>query len=139
MTTSLGTRIHIDASFADALQRTRDELKAEGFGVLTEVDLKAAFKEKLDREFRPYVILGACNPPLAYRALEAEPEVGLLLPCNVTVEASPDGGCDVNIVDPVALMGFAAGGASAELVAVANEAQSRLTRVAQALAHSHVQ
>ena len=74
------------------MQRTREALKVEGFGVLTEIDMQAAFKEKLGRDFRPSPLLGACNPPLAFAALSADPEVGLMLPCNVTVEAADDGG-----------------------------------------------
>ena len=98
---TLGFVIQSPAPFDVTLQRTRDALKAEGFGILTEIDIRAAFQEKLGREFRPYVILGACNPPLAYAALSAGAETGLLLPCNVTVEAAPLGGSIVRIVDPV--------------------------------------
>jgi hypothetical protein len=91
MRTLLGMEVKLDVPFDVALARTREALKTEGFGVLTEVDLQAAFREKLGRAFRPYVILGACNPALAHTAVSADPEVGLLLPCNVTVEADADG------------------------------------------------
>ena len=131
--TSFGMVVRMHASFATAMQRTRDALKAEGFGVLTEIDMQAAFKEKLGREFRPYVILGACNPPLAFSALSADPQVGLLLPCNVTVEAADEGETVVRLVDPMRLMAASGFGGSEAIGAVADEAHARLTRVAHAL------
>src|SRR5688572_12107575 len=100
MAESLGFEVALSDGYSDAVARTREALKAEGFGVLTEVDLQQAFREKLGQEFRPYVMLGACNPALAYRALSSAPEVGLLLPCNVTVEARPEGGTLVRLIDP---------------------------------------
>jgi len=133
MTTSLGMEVRLEVPFAAALARTREALKAEGFGVLTEIDMQAAFKDKLGRAFRPYVILGACNPPLAHRALSADPEIGLLLPCNVTVEAGDTGGAVVRLVDPERLMAVAALAGSAELALVAKDAGARLRRVAMAL------
>lgn len=133
MATKLGTAVQLDMGFNAALQRTRDALKAEGFGVLTEIDLQAAFKEKLGRDFRRYVILGACNPPLAFSAVSADPEVGLLLPCNVTVEAAPEGGTTVRLVDPVSLLGAIDLGAGPALSALAADTQARLQRVARAL------
>lgn len=134
MTTSLGMVVQLDAPFDATLNRTREALKTEGFGILTEVDMQAAFKEKLGRDFRPYVILGACNPPLAYSALSADPEVGLLLPCTVTVEAGANGGTVVRLVDPVRLMAMSALGASPVLGRVATDARERLQRVASRLA-----
>ena len=132
---TLGTTVHLAADFDDAVERTRETLKAEGFGVLTEVDVRAAFREKLDRDFRPYVILGACNPPLAFRALTEDPRVGLLLPCNVTVEAGLDGGSVVRLVDPLMLLAGSTIDASQEIRDVATDAAQRLERVAEQLRH----
>jgi uncharacterized protein (DUF302 family) len=129
-TTQLGLTAKLHTDYQTALQRVTDALKTEGFGVLTEIDVTATLKKKLDVDFRPYKILGACNPPLAYRALTAAPEVGLLLPCNVTVAQADDGSVEVAIVDPLGLLGFVA---HPELEPVAEEARQRLERVAKAL------
>ncbi len=125
----LGLTVKLHTDFDTALQKVADALKAEGFGVLTEIDVKATLKKKLDVDFRPYKILGACNPPLAYRALTAAPEVGLLLPCNVTV-AQADDGIEIGIIDPLSMMGFIT---RPDLEPVADEARQRLERVAKAL------
>lgn len=90
--------------FDAAVARTRETLKAEGFGIITEVDIAATFKAKLDVDFRPYIILGACNPGAAHEALGFEDKVGLMLPCNVIVQALASGGCEVAAIDPVASM-----------------------------------
>lgn len=127
-----GLAIELDVGYDAATVATKEALKAEGFGILTEIDLRAAFQEKLGREFRPYVILGACNPPLAYKAVTAAPEVGLLLPCNVTVEENPAGGSIVRLVDPQAML--SAGMADCpEIREVASDAGIRLGRVAARL------
>lgn len=133
MSASLGFTVTLDLPFDVAMARTRDALKAEGFGVLTEIDVAATFKTKLERDFRPFVILGACNPSLAWRALDANVEVGLLLPCNVTVEEGDAGTSIVRIVDPLEMMAAADPGANAEIRAVAEEARVKLARVAAAL------
>lgn len=94
----------VDLSFDEAIQQTTDILKEEGFGVLTEIDIKETLKKKLDVNFRNYRILGACNPPNAYKALQAEGHIGLMLPCNVIVQEHEDGTVEVSAVDPVASM-----------------------------------
>lgn len=111
---------------------TRDALKAEGFGVLTTIDMQAAFKEKLGKDFRRYTILGACNPPLAHAALSADPAVGLLLPCNVIVEEDDAQHTIVRLTDPKAMLA-GAGDLSTALVQVADDAHARMRRVHQAL------
>ncbi|MGV9006572.1 MAG: DUF302 domain-containing protein [Brevundimonas sp.] len=90
--------------FDAAVAKTREALKAEGFGIITEVDIAATFKAKLDVDFRPYIILGACNPKAAHEALGYEDKVGLMLPCNVIVQALASGGCEIAAIDPVASM-----------------------------------
>jgi uncharacterized protein (DUF302 family) len=129
--TSLGITVRLRTDFANAIARVTDALKAEGFGVLTEIDVKATLKKKIDVDFRPYVILGACNPKLAHRALTVAPEVGLLLPCNVTVSQADADSVDVSLVDPLSMLGFVG---RAELEPIAAEARERLNRVAAALA-----
>ncbi len=133
MAQSLGFEVALPLPFDAAIQTTRDALKQEGFGILTEIDLRAAFKEKLGRDFRPYVILGACNPPLAFAAITADPAVGLLLPCNVTVEAQGPAGATVRLTDPPALLGAAGGALSPALEDVAKDARARMQRVVEAL------
>lgn len=94
----------INDSFDKALQRVEDALKTEGFGVLTEIDVKATMKKKLDVDFKNYKILGACNPPFAYKALQAEDKIGAMLPCNVVVIEQEEGKVEVAAVDPMASM-----------------------------------
>jgi len=118
---SYGTAVTIDAGFADTVARVRDELKVEGFGVLTEIDLTAAMRDKLDRPIEDYVILGACNPPLAYQALAADRSIGLLLPCNVVVRAS-DAGTVVEALDPQIMVEVTR---NPQLKAVADDAAAR--------------
>lgn len=94
----------VDQSPEEAEARVREELEKEGFGVLTEIDVKATLKKKLDVDFRPYKILGACNAPFAHKALEAEDKIGTMLPCNVIVQDAGDGRTEIAAVDPVASM-----------------------------------
>jgi uncharacterized protein (DUF302 family) len=126
----LGLTVRVNKTFNEAVTQVTAALKAEGFGVLTEIDVKETLKKKLDVDFRPYKILGACNPPLAYRALSTAPEVGLLLPCNVTVSYVEDKVTDVSLVDPLSMLGFVQ---HPDLEPVAEEARARLERVAAAL------
>ena len=130
-TARLGLTVRLNKNFEEALPQVTAALKAEGFGVLTEIDVKETLKKKLDVDFRPYKILGACNPPLAYRALSAAPEVGLLLPCNVTVSYVEENVTQVSIIDPLSMLGFIN---HPDLEPVAAEARARLDRVAAALA-----
>jgi len=122
-------RTKLNLPYEQAVERVTAALKEEGFGVLTEIDVKATLKKKLDTEFRKYIILGACNPPLAYQALNAELEIGLLLPCNVIVYEE-DGGSVVSIADPIAMLGIVGNPA---LNPVAEEARARLQRVLETL------
>jgi uncharacterized protein (DUF302 family) len=120
----------LNVPFDEAIERATAALKAEGFGVLTRIDVHSTFKEKINVDFRKYVILGACNPPLAHRALSANADVGLLLPCNVTVQEEA-GGIAVTAVDPEMMLGVIA--ANLEVKAVAAEAKARLERVIASL------
>jgi uncharacterized protein (DUF302 family) len=120
----------LDVPFAEAIPRVTEALKREGFGVLTDIDVAATMKAKLGVEFRPYRILGACNPKLAYRALELEDKIGTMLPCNVIVQEQPGGDVEVSAVDPVASMRAIDNPGLAE---VATEVQGRLKRVVDSL------
>jgi uncharacterized protein (DUF302 family) len=133
MSTQLGFSVELPLSFDAAVTRVREALKDQGFGVLAEIDLRAAFREKLGQDFHPYTILGACNPPLAFTAITADPSVGLLLPCNVTVEWISDGRTRVRLTDPEALLSSVVVDGSAELGSVARDAHERMLRVAGAL------
>ncbi len=129
--TELGMRARLDLPYEAAVERVTAALKDEGFGVLTQIDVKATLKQKLDVDFRRYIILGACNPPLAHRALTIEPEIGLMLPCNVIVYEPDDGaGTLVSIINPLVM--FSAG-LNPDLAPIADEATARLRRVLAAL------
>jgi uncharacterized protein (DUF302 family) len=133
MTKDLGFDIELPSGFSEAIDQVKDALKQEGFGILTEIDLQAAFREKLGREFRPYIILGACNPPLAFSAINADPAVGLLLPCNVTIESIGEHRTMVRLTNPEALLATASLRASSELASVARDASERMGRVTDSL------
>ena len=133
MAKPLGFNVELPVSFDAAVTRVREALKREGFGILTEIDLREAFREKLGRDFRPYTILGACNPPLAFEAITADPSVGLLLPCNVSVEWIADGRTAVWLTDPEALLSTVVLAGAPELTSVAHDARQRMRRVADSL------
>jgi uncharacterized protein (DUF302 family) len=130
-----GMGVDVALPYEEAVERATEELKKEGFGVLTTIDVKQTLKQKLDREFRKYTILGACNPPLAFRAFEAELEIGLLLPCNVVVYESGDRRSVVSAMAPIAAMGMVGGNPA--LKDVAREAEERLRRALSALESVH--
>jgi len=127
---TIGLTTILHAAYEDALKRVIEALKTEGFGVLTEIDMKDTFKKKLNVDFRPYKILGACNPTFAHRALTAAPEVGLLLPCNVTVIQIEDDQIQVSIVDPSVMMSVVP---NDSLKQIAQEVRERLQRVLKSL------
>ncbi len=122
-----GFRAEVPLPYEEAVAAVREALAGKGFGVLTEIDVKATLKKKLDVDFRPYVILGACNPPLAHQALSAEEEIGLLLPCNVVVHAAEKPGTSVvSVLDPVAQLGITG---RADIRPVAEQVQALLKGV----------
>ncbi|MDP2688577.1 MAG: DUF302 domain-containing protein [Deltaproteobacteria bacterium] len=120
----------LECGYDEAVERARAALAKEGFGVLTEIDVKAVLKKKLDKDFRRYVILGACNPPLALKALTIETEIGLMMPCNVIVYENDEGGATVSAVDPVVAMSMIDNPA---LALAAKEVREKLERVLQSL------
>ena len=126
-----GMRTHLDLPYETAIEKVTAALKAEGFGVLTQIDVQATLKQKLDVDFRRYIILGACNPHLAHRAFTTELEIGLLLPCNVIVyEDEPGAGTVVSIINPIMMLAI---GINPSLASVGEEAAVRLGRVLDAL------
>ena len=125
-----GFSVSVSGSFDDAITRVTEELSKEGFGVLTEINVKAVLKKKLDVDKRPYTILGACNPVLANQAISAEPDIGLLLPCNVLVREEEDSSITVSFMDPAAVLTLVEQDGIAEL---AGQVKEKLERVRDAL------
>ncbi|MFZ5876552.1 MAG: DUF302 domain-containing protein [Nitrospirota bacterium] len=130
MSQAYAIRTTVKGSYEEAIPRVTEALKQEGFGVLTQIDVKETLKKKLNVDFAKYVILGACNPQLAYKSLSSETEIGLLLPCNVIVYEGKDGQTVVAAQDPAAALGIVGNPA---LVPVADEARERLARVIESL------
>ena len=128
---ALDLTVDLHTDFESAVDRVTAALKEQGFGVLTEIDVRATLKKKLDADFRPYLILGACNPPLAHQALTIDPGIGKFLPCNVTVDQVEEGLVRVSFLDPLMMSAFVD---DPRIKPVANEARARLERVAEALA-----
>ena len=126
-----GIRKAVPLSYDEAVAKTKSALQEQGFGVLSEIDMKEKLKEKLDVDTKRYVILGACNPPLAWKAMQAEPEIGLLLPCNVIVYETEDGGSVVSAVDPDSMLSVV--GENATVAEVARDAKQRLERAIAAI------
>jgi len=120
----------LDISFDEAVDRVVDELKKEGFGILTDIDVQKTLKTKLDVDFRKYRILGACNPPFAYRALQAESRIGTMLPCNVIVQETEDGKIEVCAIDPIASMQAIE---NPKLADIADQVQAKLKKVVENL------
>lgn len=130
MDTAFGFGRPVDKSFDDTIAAVTDELGKEGFGVLTEIDVAATMKKKLDEDMPPYRILGACNPPLAHQAVSAIPEIGLLLPCNVLVREDDEGQVHVSFMDPGSVLGLVD---NPQVEPLAAEVKERLQRVMAAL------
>ncbi|MCF6211027.1 MAG: DUF302 domain-containing protein [Gammaproteobacteria bacterium] len=126
-----GFGVTVPGSFDEVIEKTIEALKTEGFGVLTTIDVKATLKKKIDVDRRPYTILGACNPVLANQAIEAEPDIGLLLPCNVLVREEEDGSISVLFMDPNAVLGLVN---RDDVVPLATEVRAKLQKVADLLA-----
>jgi uncharacterized protein (DUF302 family) len=125
-----GFNIQVQGGFADVVQRVTDALKTEGFGVLTDIDVQATMKAKLGIDGKPYRILGACNPPLAHKAISADPDIGLLLPCNVVVREDAAGKVIVGFMDPIAVLKLTDNPGITE---IAKDVRARLERVAAQL------
>ena len=132
MSNNLTYQAILDLPFEAAVQKVTEALKEEGFGVLTQIDVKATLKEKLGEDVEPHIILGACNPPLAHKAMTSAPLVSLLLPCNVTVRQTAEGSL-VSIINPQTMLAVEGLGENPGVSEVAEEAAARLRRVAEAL------
>ncbi len=126
-----GFNTTVSCSIAEAVEKVTAALATEGFGILTEINVQAAMKKKLDLDTRPYLILGACNPKLAHQAIEAEPDIGLLLPCNVVVREEANGDVTVAFMDPEAVLGIVG---REDILPLAKEVKTRLLRVRDQMA-----
>lgn len=133
MNEMIGFTINLQEPFEPALIKLTSALKVEGFGILTQIDVKETLKSKLGVDFRPYAILGVCNPSLAHRALLRNPEAGLLLPCNITMETGSDGSTTIRIADPEMMLKIGRMDQDDELAKVGQEARQKLLRVAESL------
>lgn len=133
MTKELAFVVQLSVPYDEALEKVTAALKTEGFGILTRIDVRATLKEKIGAEFRPYAILGACNPPLAHRALSRDARAGLMLPCTVTVESSGERSSVVRIADPDVFLRVGGFETDEALMSIAAEARARLLRAATAL------
>lgn len=129
----MSVNVTVSGELEDVIEKVTDVLKDQGFGILTRIDVDKTLKTKINVDFRPYVILGACNPGLAHQALSARPDVGLLLPCNVVVEQSGEDSCLVRFIDPKGMMTFGDLGADETLVRVGGEAAEKIKAAAAAL------
>jgi len=126
-----GFKVKVEGDVPDAVEKVTNALQDEGFGVLTEIDVQATLKKKLDIDRRPYRILGACNPALAHQALETEPDIGLLLPCNVVVQEEEDGSTSVAFIDPDAMLSVVE---RDDIKSLATEVRTRLEKVRDVVA-----
>jgi uncharacterized protein (DUF302 family) len=133
---TIAYQVRIQAPFDEAVAIVSKALKSQGFGILTQIDVKSTLKEKLDEDFRPYMIFGACNPPLAHRALTTDARVGVMLPCNVTVEQQGED-ILVSLANPEGMLTVGTLGEHPEMKAIAQEANERIQKVA-ALIEKHV-
>jgi len=127
--------ITVQGSIDEVKAKLQDALKAQGFGILTEIDVRQTLKKKLDLDFRPYYILGACNPPLAHRALETDPSIGLLLPCNIVVQ-STDQGIQVSIMDPEVMFSVVDPEVQAQMADLPQQVKARLQAALDQLAEA---
>ena len=134
MSDTFSIDVTVSGSHDEVVEKVTAALAAEGFGVLTNIDVKATLKKKIDVDFRAYSILGACNPGLAHQALSARADVGLMLPCNVTVEENGDGTCTVRFIDPIAMMSFQSLGENETLASLGSQAGENIARAAKSLA-----
>lgn len=134
--TTYGLSVTVDLPYEEAIEQTKQALAGEGFGVLTEIDVRATLKAKIGVDFEPYIILGACNPGLAHQALTAEREIGLLLPCNVVVRTIGAGRSSVSAMDPQAALGLVD---NSDVVSVATQARERLQRALLSLTDNAAQ